>query len=149
MSVLLGQVRGGRRGNKLFFQRVYVMPRILLVEDDKPNRDILTRRLTRSGYTVLTAANGVEARTVATAELPDLILMDVGLPDVDGWEVTRQLRAEPATRGLPIIALTGHIMPDERERAIAAGCNDFHGKPVEFSRLLQQIIALLPQEDAP
>jgi len=75
--------------------------------------------------------------------------MDVGLPDVDGWEVTRQLRAEPATRGLPIIALTGHIMPDERESAIAAGCNDFHGKPVEFTRLLQQITALLPKEDAP
>ena len=124
------------------------MPRILLVEDDKPNRDILTRRLTRSGYTVLTAATGEEARNVATAELPDVVLMDVGLPDYDGWEITRQLRANPATQELPIIALTGHIMPDERESAIAAGCNDFHAKPVEFTRLLQQISAFVPKGDA-
>jgi two-component system cell cycle response regulator DivK len=124
------------------------MPRILLVEDDKPNRDILTRRLTRCGYTVLTAATGEEARSVATAELPDVILMDVGLPDFDGWEITRQLRANPATQSLPIIALTGHIMPDERESAIAAGCNDFHAKPVEFDRLLQQISAFLPKGEA-
>lgn len=119
------------------------MPRILLVEDDKPNLDILVRRLTRSGYQVLTATTGAEARNVATTELPDVVLMDVGLPDYDGWEITRQLRAHPATQALPIIALTGHIMPDERESAIQAGCNDFHGKPVEFPRLLQQIAALL------
>lgn len=119
------------------------MPKILLVEDDKPNRDILTRRLGRLGYTVLTAATGVEARTIAQSEMPDVVLMDVGLPDLDGWEVTRQLRADPATRDLPIIALTGHIMPDERETAIAAGCNEFHAKPVEFTRLLQQIADLL------
>lgn len=124
------------------------MPRILLVEDDKPNRDILTRRLSRSGYTVLSAATGEEARNLATAELPDVVLMDVGLPDFDGWEITRQLRANPATQALPIIALTGHIMPDERDSAIKAGCNDFHGKPVDFTRLLQQIAALLPKGDA-
>ena len=124
------------------------MPRILLVEDDKPNRDILTRRLTRSGYTVLTAATGEEARNLATAELPDVVLMDVGLPDLDGWEITRQLRANTTTQSLPIIALTGHIMPDERDSAIGAGCNDFHAKPVEFTRLLQQIAALLPKGDA-
>jgi CheY-like chemotaxis protein len=124
------------------------MPRILLVEDDELNRNILTRRLTRCGYTVLTAATGEEARNVATAELPDVVLMDVGLPDLDGWEITRQLRANPATQSLPIIALTGHIMPDERESAIAAGCNDFHAKPVEFDRLLQQISALLPKGEA-
>jgi CheY-like chemotaxis protein len=124
------------------------MPRILLVEDDKPNRDILARRLGRNGFTVLTAATGAEACSVAAAELPDVVLMDVGLPDVDGWEVTRQLRANPATKTLPIIALTGHIMPDEREMAIQAGCNDFHAKPVEFTRLLQQITALLTKKDA-
>lgn len=121
------------------------MPRILLVEDDKPNLNILVRRLTRSGYTVLTASTGEEARNLATSELPNMILMDVSLPDLDGWEVTRQPRANPATRFLPIIALAGHIMPDERESAIQAGCNDFHGKPVEFPRLLQQISALLPK----
>ena len=124
------------------------MPRILLVEDDKPNRDILTRRLIHSGYTVLTAATGEEARDVAMAQLPDVVLMDVGLPDLDGWEITRQLRANRATQALPIIALTGHIMPDERESAIQAGCNDFHAKPVEFARLLQQIAELLPKGDA-
>jgi CheY-like chemotaxis protein len=97
---------------------------------------------------VLTAATGEEARNVATAELPDVVLMDVGLPDFDGWEITRQLRADPATQALPIIALTGHIMPDERESAIQAGCNDFHAKPVEFTRLLQQISDLLPKGDA-
>lgn len=124
------------------------MPRILLVEDDKPNRDILTRRLTRCGYEVLSAATGEEARDLATAELPDVVLMDVGLPDLDGWEITRQLRANPTTQSLPIIALTGHIMPDERDSAIQAGCNDFHAKPVEFTRLLQQIAAILPKGDA-
>lgn len=124
------------------------MPRILLVEDDKPNRDILTRRLSRSGYEVLTAATGEEARNLATAELPDVVLMDVGLPDLDGWEVTRQLRANPTTQALPIIALTGYIMPDERESAIQAGCNDFHAKPVEYARLLQQISELLPKGEA-
>lgn len=124
------------------------MPRILLVEDDKPNRDILARRLTRSGYLVLTAATGEEARNLATVELPDVVLMDVGLPDLDGWEITRQLRANPATQSLPIIALTGHVMPDERESAIQAGCNDFHAKPVEFTRLLQQISELLPKGEA-
>lgn len=124
------------------------MPRILLVEDDKPNRDILARRLTRSGYMVLTAATGLEARDLATKELPDVVLMDVGLPDYDGWEITRQLRSNPSTQTLPIIALTGHIMPDERQSAIQAGCNDFHAKPVEFTRLLQQISAFLPKGDA-
>jgi CheY-like chemotaxis protein len=123
------------------------MPRILLVEDDKPNLNILVRRLTRSGYTVLTAATGEEARNLATTELPDMVLMDVGLPDLDGWEVTRQLRTNPATQSLPIIALTGHIMPEERESAIRAGCNDFHAKPIEFTQLLQQISALLPKGD--
>lgn len=124
------------------------MTKILLVEDDKPNRDILARRLGRSGFTVLIAATGTEARSTAHAESPDVVLMDVGLPDLDGWEVTRQLRADPATQALPIIALTGHIMPDEREKAIAAGCNEFHAKPVEFSRLLQQISSLLHKGDS-
>lgn len=124
------------------------MPRILLVEDDKPNRDILARRLTRSGYLVLTAATGEEARDLAVKELPDVVLMDVGLPDFDGWEITRQLRANPSTQTLPIIALTGYIMPDERESAIRAGCNDFHAKPVEFTRLLQQISAILTKGEA-
>jgi CheY-like chemotaxis protein len=104
--------------------------------------------LSRTGHTVLTAATGEEARILALSELPDVVLMDVGLPDFDGWEITRQLRANPTTQALPIIALTGHIMPDEREQAIQAGCNDFHAKPVDFARLLQQIAALLPKGDA-
>jgi CheY-like chemotaxis protein len=119
------------------------MPTILLVEDDQLNRDILARRLRKNGFNVLTAANGAEAWTLAQGGNPDVVLMDVGLPDIDGWEVTRRLRAEPQTQRLPIIALTGYIMPDERERALAAGCSDFHGKPVEFARLLQQIGAAL------
>lgn len=124
------------------------MPTILLVEDDKPNRDILARRLGRSGYTVLTAATGVEARTAAQTQKPDVVLMDVGLPDVDGWEVTRQLRADPSTQAMPIIALTGFILPDEREMAIQAGANEFHPKPVEFPRLLQQIANLLSKGES-
>jgi CheY-like chemotaxis protein len=125
------------------------MPTILLVEDDKLNRDILARRLGKRGYRVVAAANGLEAGPMAQAEAPDLILMDVGLPDIDGWEATRRLRADPLTQDLPIIALTGHIMPDEREKALAAGCNEFHAKPVEFDRLLQQIDALLQKGTAP
>jgi CheY-like chemotaxis protein len=123
------------------------MTRILLVEDDKPNRDILARRLGRSGFMVLVAATGTAAFMTAKAESPDVVLMDVGLPDLDGFEVTRQLRADPATQTMPIIALTGFVMPDQREMAIAAGCNDFHGKPVEFTRLLEQISSLLHKGD--
>ncbi len=119
------------------------MPTILLVEDDKINRDILAKRLGRRGYRVLTAGTGLDAATMARAERPDVVLMDVGLPDIDGWEATRRLRADPATQTLPIIALTGYIMPDEREQALAAGCNEFHPKPVELARLLSQIDAVM------
>jgi two-component system cell cycle response regulator DivK len=119
------------------------MPTILLVEDDQLNCDILARRLSRRGFRVVTAATGEEAYALAREESPGAVLMDVGLPDIDGWEATRRLRADPRTHDLPIIALTGHIMPDEREQALAAGCDDFHGKPVEFARLLEQIGALL------
>lgn len=124
------------------------MPTILLVEDDELNRAILVRRLGKNGYRVATAAGGLEAVAAARAESPDIILMDVGLPDIDGWEATRRLRADPHMQALPIIALTGHIMPDEREQALAAGCNDFHGKPVEFTRLLRQIEAALQRGTA-
>jgi two-component system cell cycle response regulator DivK len=119
------------------------MATILLVEDDQLNCDILARRLSRRGFRVMIAANGVEACTLAQGESPDMVLMDVGLPDMDGWEATRRLRADPRTHDLPIITLTGHIMPDEREQALVAGCDDFHAKPVEFPRLLEQIGTLL------
>ena len=123
------------------------MPTILLVEDDQPNRDILARRLSRKGYTIVTAATGLEACHMARGDHPDVVLMDIGLPDLDGCEATRRLRADPATQALPIIALTAHMMPDEREQAIAAGCDEFHGKPVEFTRLLSQIRTLLQRDN--
>lgn len=119
------------------------MARILLVEDNEMNRDMLSRRLTRNGHTVLIAVDGGEAVAKGIAELPDLILMDISLPVIDGWEATRQLRANPATQNLPIIALTAHAMAGEREKALDVGCNDFETKPVDLPKLLEKINALL------
>lgn len=107
------------------------------------NRDMLSRRLGRNGHTVLIAVDGGEAVAKAIAELPDLILMDISLPVIDGWEATRQLRANPATQALPIIALTAHAMAGEREKALDVGCNDFETKPVDLPKLLEKINALL------
>ncbi len=119
------------------------MPRILMVEDNEENRDALSRRLQRRGFEVLMAFDGVEGVAMAKAEKPDLILMDMNMPKLDGWEATRQIKADPATAALPVIGLTAHAMTGDRERAIAAGCTDYHTKPVEFPRLLSQIEAIL------
>jgi two-component system cell cycle response regulator DivK len=119
------------------------MAKILLVEDNEMNRDMLSRRLQRRGHEVLVAADGADGVAKARAEIPGLILMDMSLPIVDGWEATRQLKSDPATSAIPIIALTAHAMSEDRERAISAGCDDYDTKPVEFPRLIGKIDALL------
>lgn len=119
------------------------MPRLLLVEDNEMNRDMLSRRLIRSGHSVLIAIDGQEAVQKAAAEAPDLILMDLSLPVIDGWEATRRIRAGEGDGRVPIIALTAHAMSGDREKAIAAGCDDFDTKPVDLPRLLGKIEALL------
>jgi CheY-like chemotaxis protein len=118
-------------------------PAILLVEDNEPSRDALARRLERRGYRVVTAIDGEQAVAIARAALPQLILMDLGLPVVDGWEATRRLKGDPATRHIPIIVLSAHAMTNDRELALAAGGNDFDTKPVRFAQLLEKIEALL------
>src|SRR5262245_42661798 len=119
------------------------MTRILLVEDNEMNRDMLSRRLQRKGYEVTMAVDGKQGIEVARAGSFDLILMDMSLPEVDGWEATRQLRAVPETRHVPIIGLTAHAMAGDREKALEAGCNDYDTKPVELPRLLSKIEALI------
>jgi two-component system cell cycle response regulator DivK len=122
------------------------MPKILLVEDNEMNRDMLSRRLSRRGYDVGIAVDGREGIDQAKAGSYDLVLMDMSLPEIDGWEATRQLRADPATEGLPIIALTAHAMAGDREKALEAGCDDYDTKPIELPRLLSKIEALLGGE---
>jgi CheY-like chemotaxis protein len=122
------------------------MARILLVEDNEMNRDMLSRRLERKGHQILIAVDGEQGVAVARAESPDLILMDMSLPVLDGWEATRRLKTMSETRMIPIIALTAHAMAGDREKCIAVGCNDYHTKPVEFSRLLEKIHVLLVEE---
>jgi two-component system cell cycle response regulator DivK len=117
--------------------------KILYVEDNEDNVYVLKSRLTRAGYTVLVAPDGAQAVTMAAAEHPDLILMDLSLPVLDGWEATRRIKSAPETRHIPVIALTAHAMAGDREKAMAAGCNDFDTKPVEMSRLLDKIQALV------
>jgi CheY-like chemotaxis protein len=119
------------------------MPKILLVEDNEMNRDMLSRRLERKGMQVLLAIDGEQGVAMAQTELPDLILMDMSLPVLDGWSATRQLKAIPETQPIPIIALTAHAMSGDREKCIAAGCDDYDTKPIEFARLLAKIQALL------
>src|SRR6266480_2368762 len=119
------------------------MVRILLVEDNEMNRDMLSRRLVKRGYDVDIAVDGEQGLAMARSTPPALILMDMSLPGVDGWEATRQLKTMPETRGVPVIALTAHAMAGDREKAIAAGCDDFDTKPVEMSRLLDKIQALV------
>jgi two-component system cell cycle response regulator DivK len=115
------------------------MSTILLVEDNELNRDMLSRRLKRRDFEVLMAVDGQEGVTMATEKQPDLILMDMSLPILDGWSATRQLKANPVTSGIPVIALTAHAMDGEREKCIEAGCDDFDTKPVEFKRLMEKI----------
>ena len=117
--------------------------KILLVEDNEMNRDMLSRRLQRRGYEVLTAVDAESGLALTRSEMPVLVLMDMSLPGIDGWEVTRQLKADPATRAIPVIALTAHAMAGDREQALAAGCDDFDIKPIDLDRLLGKIEALL------
>ena len=115
------------------------MPKILLVEDNEMNRDMLSRRLQRKGYTIVTAHDGEQGHALACSEMPDLILMDISLPLMNGWEVTRLLKSNELTRHIPIIALTAHALVTDRERAFEAGCDDYDTKPVELPRLLGKI----------
>jgi two-component system, cell cycle response regulator DivK len=119
------------------------MPKILLVEDNEINRDMLSRRLERRGYQVAIALDGEQGVSMAGLEAPDLILMDMSLPVLDGWEAARRLKAAPETRSIPIIALTAHAMVGDREKAIESGCDDYDTKPIEFQRLLEKIETVL------
>ena len=120
-----------------------LMVKILLVEDNEMNRDMLSRRLLRKGFEVVMAVEGGQAVSMAESEHPDLILMDMSLPVIDGWEATRRVKAAKATAHVPIIALTAHAMSGDREKALSAGCDDYDTKPIEMPRLLEKIDALL------
>jgi two-component system cell cycle response regulator DivK len=115
------------------------MPKILLVEDNEMNRDMLSRRLVRNGFEVVIAVDGQQGLAMATSESPDVILMDMSLPVMDGWEATRRVKADPTTKSIPVIALTANALVEDRERAMAAGCDDFDTTPVELPRLLEKI----------
>jgi two-component system, cell cycle response regulator DivK len=119
------------------------MAKILLVEDNEMNRDMLSRRLLRKGFEVVIAVDGGQAVTMAESEQPDLILMDMSLPVIDGWEATRRVKADAKTAHIPVIALTAHAMSGDREKAFGAGCDDYDTKPIETPRLLEKIEALL------
>lgn len=119
------------------------MPRILLVEDNEMNQDMLKRRLERKGFEVLLAADGAAGVEVAMAELPDLVLMDISLPVMDGWEATRRLKAEPTTKHIPILVLTAHALTSDRSKSLEAGCDEYDTKPVDFPRLLSKMEILL------
>jgi CheY-like chemotaxis protein len=119
------------------------MPKLLLVEDNEMNRDMLSRRLQRKGYEVLIAVDGQQGVDMAFSAVPDLILMDMSLPVLDGWDATRRLKADEKTKAIPVIALTAHAMAGDRDKALDAGCNDYDTKPIELPRLLEKIEALL------
>ena len=125
------------------------MPRLLIVEDNEASREGLARHLRRKGFEVLLAADGQQGLEAARNGAPDLVLMDMSLPVLDGWEATRQLKADERTRGIPVIALTAHAMAGDREKALAAGCDEYDTKPVEVARLLGKIQALLGADAAP
>ncbi len=120
-----------------------MMARILIVEDNELNRDMLSRRLIRNGYNILLALDGLQGVEMAQKEKPDLILMDMSLPTLTGWEATRRLKASPVTKAIPVIALTAHAMNSDRQQALEAGCDDFDTKPIELARLLEKVRALL------
>ena len=124
------------------------MKKILLVEDNEMNRDMLSRRLARKGYEVSIAVDGKQGVEMAQQEAPDLILMDMSLPVLDGWEATRQLKGADATRAIPVIALTAHAMSGDREKALEAGCDDYDTKPIELPRLLEKIESMLGKKAA-
>lgn len=119
------------------------MPKILLVEDNEMNRDMLSRRLSRNGFEIAIAVDGQQGVDMAVSEQPDLILMDMSLPVMDGWEATRHVKGNPATQAIPVIALTAHAMAADKDKAMAAGCDDFDTKPVDLPRLLGKIRSLL------
>ncbi|MBF0098320.1 MAG: response regulator [Magnetococcales bacterium] len=121
---------------------------ILLVEDNEMNRDMLSRRLQRKGFEVLMAEDGAQGLAMAQSSGPDLILMDMSLPVLDGWEATRRLKADPVLAGVPVIALTAHAMEGDREQALAAGCDDYDSKPIELPRLLEKMERLLQARSA-
>lgn len=124
------------------------MNRLLLVEDNEMNRDMLTQRLERKGYQILIAVDGIEGVRLAKSERPDLILMDMSLPNIDGWEATRLIKASVETRDIPVIALTSHAMPGDRERSLEVGCDEYDTKPIDFYRLLTKIDTLLSRKAA-
>ena len=124
------------------------MAKILIIEDTENNRVLLARRLKPKGHEVVTAEDAEKGLPLASTERPNLILMDVGLPGIDGWEATRRLKADPATRQVPVIALTAHAMEGDRERALAAGCDDYEIKPIDFNRLFEKIDRLLASRPA-
>jgi two-component system, cell cycle response regulator DivK len=123
----------------------HIKMKILYVEDNDDNAYMLKNRLSRAGFTVVVATDGAQGVAMAASERPDLILMDITLPDINGEEVTRRLKADPKTKGIPVIALTANAMSSDKEKAIAAGCDDFDTKPVDMPRLLGKIVALKPQ----
>lgn len=125
------------------------MPKILIVEDNEENGDALSRRLQRRGFEVINAPDGKSGVAMAQSEKPDLVLMDMNMPELDGWEATRQIKAIPECRELPIIALTAHALTGDRERALEVGCADYHTKPADFSKLMSQIETLLQNKKAP
>ena len=122
------------------------MSKILLVEDNEMNRDMLSRRLKRRGYEVLIAVDGAKGVEMVSSETPDLVLMDMSLPVMDGWEATKNIKADPATKSIPVIALTAHAMSGDRQKALEAGCDDYDTKPIELSRLLSKIQSFLGED---
>jgi CheY-like chemotaxis protein len=137
---------GTSDGHQTAIEEMRTMAKILVVEDNEENWDMISRRLQRRGYLVVRAADGQEAVDMAAHERPDLILMDVSLPVLDGLEATRRIRARVETQTIPVIALTAHAMSGDRDRVLQAGCDDYHAKPVELPRLLAQMEALLAKE---
>lgn len=123
------------------------MPKILIVEDNELSRDMLSRRLRRKGYEVLVATDGQEGIAMAQRELPDLVLMDLSLPDLDGWEATRRLKTDTKTQAIPVIALTAHAMSGDREKALDAGCDEYDTKPIDLRRLLSKMVRFVDDPD--
>lgn len=122
------------------------MSKILIVEDNEMNRDMLSRRLKRQGYDVVVAADGHQGVAMATSEIPDLILMDMSLPVMDGWQATRSIKSDSYTQFIPVIALTAHVMTGDREKCLEAGCDDYATKPIDFTELLEKITLLLKKQ---
>ncbi len=125
------------------------MSKILIVEDNEASRDMLSRRLSRRGYQVIAASDGKRGITMAREQSPDLIVMDMSLPELDGWEATRRLKADPATRAIPIVALTAHAMASDRKKAMDAGCDDYHTKPVDFENFVRSLHGFLKVASGP